>query len=189
MPVVFSGNAGRVSFVNDESAQGTISLGEIVGNPSAGTTSSTHPLSAGATLSFTNHKTIITRIGISTSGNFQFLHTMGNDVFVYVFGDRMGDITLHGLCFADDCSSPTPPHGVTNLGGTAQPGQKHGFELLYDWYLNSRMSVNASPVTVTIGQGTVFKGFITGLTGDVKDAMTRTIQYQITVSMLPPTLN
>jgi hypothetical protein len=114
---------------------------------------------------------------------------MGNDVFVYVFGDRMGDITLHGLCFADDCSSPTPPHGVTNLGGTAQPGQKHGFELLYDWYLNSRMSVNASPVTVTIGQGTVFKGFITGLTGDVKDAMTRTIQYQITVSMLPPTLN
>ena len=167
MPVIFEGNTGRVSLVDDKVAQGAISLGKIEGQPSATTTPS------GATLSFIDHKTIITRIGISTSGNFQFLHTMGNDVFVYVFGDRMGDITLHGLCFADDCNA----------------GQKHGFEWLDDWYLKSRMAQNRDPVTVTIGQGTVFKGFITGLTGDVKDAMTRTIQYQITVSMLPPTLN
>lgn len=162
MPVIFAGNTGRVFAADDKVAQGSISLGNVtgVGGDLAG-------FGTGSL------NTIITRIGVSSSGNYQFLHTIGNDVYVYVFGDRMGEITLHGLSFAQDC----------NNGKNAQG--PHGFERLFDWYQKSRLAVNPNPVTVRLGFKTIFKGFMTGITGDVNDSMTRTIQFQLTISLLP----
>jgi len=171
MPVIFggdgtatggTGNTGRVFAVPDRVAQGSISLGNLT-NP------------AGVDLiTYQNQNTIITRIGVSAAGNFQFLHTIGNDVYVYVFGDRMGEITLHGLSFAESCQGPS--------------GAGHGFELLFDFYQQSRIAVNPNVVTVRIGRSTIFKGFMTGITGDVSDSMTRTIQFQMTISLLPDAL-
>jgi hypothetical protein len=178
MPVIFAGNTGRVFAADDKVAQGSISLGNVtgVGGDLAGF--GIGPLN-----------TIITRIGVSSSGNYQFLHTIGNDVYVYVFGDRMGEITLHGLSFAQDCNARPPlpppgsPPGPPPRGGDVQG--KHGFERLFDWYQRSRLAVNPNPVTVRLGFKTIFKGFMTGITGDVNDSMTRTIQFQLTISLLP----
>lgn len=169
MPVVFGANTGRVIAIQDKVAQGGISLGNITAQ--------------GQSISFTEFNTIITRIGVTASGNYQFLHTIGNDVYVYVFGDRMGEITLHGLSFASNCS------GTQNVADATdetelEPGS-HGFERLFKWYQKSRIAVNPEPVRVSIGKDTVFKGFLTGITGDVNDSSQRTIQFQLTVSLLP----
>jgi len=175
MPVIFASNTGRVFTAEDKVAQGAISLGNVtgVGGDLAG--AGTGPFN-----------TIITRIGVSSSGNYQFLHTIGNDVYVYVFGDRMGEVTLHGLSFAQDCNAKPPPSFVGPPPPTGNNVQgPHGFERLFGWYQDSRLAVNPNPVTVRLGFKTIFKGFMTGITGDVNDSMTRTIQFQLTISLLP----
>jgi hypothetical protein len=111
---------------------------------------------------------------VSAAGNYQFLHTIGNDVYIYVFGDRMGQVTFHGISFAQACGS--------GEGST-------GFELLEKWYNENRIAARKKPVKVTIGAGLVFNGFVVGLTGDVQDSVHRTVQYSLTISLLPPAGN
>ena len=110
MPVVFGSNTGRVIAIEDKVAQGGISLGNITAN--------------GEPIYFGNFNTIITRIGVAAAGNYQFLHTIGNDVYIYVFGDRMGDVTLHGLSFANGC--PAGGGSAAILGGGTGSGSQHG---------------------------------------------------------------
>lgn len=159
MPVIFSQNTGRVSAIPDAVAAGSLSLGNVNGT--------------GGVISYAAHKTIITRIGLSAAGNFQFLHTIGNDVYVYVFGDRMGQIVIHGLSFAQACP------------GEKQSATSHGFELLYQWYVANRIAARKAPVNATIGINTAFQGFVTALNGDVQDSLHRTIQFQLTIATLP----
>jgi len=156
MPVVFARNTGRVVSVEDKVAAGALQLGNVIG--------------AGGRITYQAHNTIITRLGLSAAGNYQFLHTIGNDVYVYVFGDRMGQVRLHGLSFADKC-----PASV----------EDHGFELLFRWYEQNRIAARKAPVRVNIGRGTNFDGFVTALTGNVQDALHRTIQFEMTISLLP----
>lgn len=158
MPVVFANNTGRVFAVEDKVASGAIQLGNVIGE--------------GGHISYQSHNTIITRLGVSASGNYQFLHTIGNDVYVYVFGDRMGQVVLHGLSFSDQCPG--------NRGA-----EDHGFELLFRWYARNRIAARKAPVRVVIGRSTIFDGFVTALTGDVQDSLHRTIQFQMTISLLP----
>jgi len=180
MPVIFRNNTGRVTAVEDKVAAGVIQLGNVTGSPNR--------MGSSGHISYYSHNTIITRLGISAAGNFQFLHTVGNDVYVYVFGDRMGQVQLHGLSFQPselECRFRTPfsPNVSPRLIGAG--GNKHGFELLFEWYAINRIAARKGPVKVTIGSGTTFKGFVTALTGDVQDALHRTIQFQMTISLLP----
>jgi hypothetical protein len=172
MPVIFAKNTGRVIAVEDKVAAGAFQLGNVTGE--------------GGGITYRRHNTIITRIGISAAGNYQFLHTIGNDVYVYVFGDRMGQVQLHGLSFMaseDECSGATGPHPTPHIVGAG--GTKHGFELLFEWYTTNRIAARRDPVRVTIGRDTNFKGFVTAVIGDVQDALHRTIQFQMTISLLP----
>jgi len=170
MPVVFSQNAGRVSAVTDEVAAGSISLGRVEGDEE---------------ISYVLQKTIITRIGLSAAGNFQFLHTVGNDVYVYVFGDRMGQIVLHGLSFAQACPQAVRGAQNTQQAFIGAQDSKHGFQLLYEWYKRNRIAARKLPITATIGLDSSFEGFLTALSGDVQDPLHRTIQFQLTLATLP----
>ena len=158
MPVVFSRNTGRVIAISDGVAAGSLSMASITSDP----------------ITFDTHKTIISRVGLSVAGNYQFLHAIGQDVYLYVFGDRMGQIVLHGTCFEAGCSGEG--------AGAAEP---HGFEILYAWYLKNRIAANPNPIAVTIGRKTAFNGFVTGLNGDVQDPVFRTISFQMQLATLP----
>ena len=65
MAVVFKENTGKVVALPDKVAQGSFALVEVDPN-----------------ITYTTQKTIITRVGISCAGNYQFLHTIGNDVYI-----------------------------------------------------------------------------------------------------------
>tara|TARA_R110000824_G_scaffold25455_2_gene88678 strand:+ start:11242 stop:11781 length:540 start_codon:yes stop_codon:yes gene_type:complete len=179
MPVIFGGNTGSVVAIRDNVSEGSISLGNVSGGRDGGQ----EAFGLGAA----PFNSIITRIGVSAAGNYQFLHTIGNDVYVYVFGDRMGDITLHGLSFAQPCQRVTS-NASRNIPPVPFDGQ-HGFEKLFDWYSMNRIAATPKPARVRIGAKTTFKGFITGCTGDVADSKTRTIQFQLTISLLPDDLS
>ena len=167
MPLIFAQNTGRVAAINDAVAAGSLSLVSLVGN---------------TRVNYQVHNSIFTRVGVSAGGNFQFLHTIANDVYMYVFGDRMGQVVIDGISFADKCAIS---------GGTVSqldPGLrnfKHGIEEMINWYEKNRISARKDPVFVTIGRSKAFAGFITSLSGSVQDPVHRTVNFQLTISLLP----
>lgn len=163
MPIVFAGNAGRVAVITDKVAVGAISLGNVYADAAAGDFGPPQGLP---------QKVIITGIGLNAAGNLQFAHSIGNDIHVYVFGDRMGQVQVHGLCFAQ-----------TSCGGGGS--ETHGFENLYQWYATNRIAARKSTVTTILGTRTGFEGFLIDLWGNVEDAMTRTIEFKMTIAVLP----
>ena len=146
-------------------------VGRVIGCQDEHTAGTLHFVSSDPGIGFQQHKSIITRMTVSQQGNFQFLHTIGNDVYIYVFGDRMGSVTLSGLSFTYDCNSPGD--------------SDHGFEKIYDWYRDSRVAKRRTPVRVHLGQRTTFEGFVVGVTGDVVDPSTRIMQYGIQMVTIP----
>ena len=155
MPVIFEQNTGRVISVPDTVAAGTLQLASVE-----------------PTIDFKTYQTIISRVGVSVSGNYQFLHTIGQDVYIYVFGDRMGQVVLHGTSFS-----------LTTKKTTG--GEAHGFDLLYKWYNKNRIAAKREPVVVTIGRQTTFSGFVVALSGDAQDSIYHTISFQLTLAVLP----
>ena len=156
MPIFFSGPVGRTVGCPDQHTSGTFTFVKV--DPA---------------ISWESHTSIITRITVAEQGNYQFLHTIGNDVYIYVFGDRMGSVTISGLSMTTDCSGSVPKGG------------EHGFEKIMQWYKKNRVAARKEPVRVTIGEGTHFEGFVVGLTGDVVDVSMRLVQYGLQIVTLP----
>jgi len=152
MPTFFEGAVGRTIGCVDESTSGSATLVDL--QPE---------------ITWDSQQSIITRVTISHQGNYQFLHTMGNDVYIYVFGDRIGQITISGLSMASNCSSY---------------GNRHGFELMLEWYRNTRVAARKFPIQISIGQ-VAMEVFVVGLNGDLVDPSTRIMQYQLSTVLLP----
>jgi hypothetical protein len=159
MPTFFSADGtapvGRVVQCLDDHTQGTMKFVELL---------------APAGLQFSTHRSIFTRLTVSHQCNYQFLHTIGNEIYIYVFGDRIGQIQLSGLSFTSDCQS-------------GSDGQ-HGFEKVLQWYEQYRVAARRDPITIMIGQ-TAIRGFAVALSGDVVDPGTRMMQWGLTLMVLP----
>jgi hypothetical protein len=173
MPIIFTGNTGRVTALVDSVAAGSFSLATVKGD-------------GAENITYQTHRSIITKVGMSSRGNYQFFHTIGDDVYVYVFGDRMGEIAIHGISFqSNTCLSAGTPASTSKINPGNNNQSKHGFELLYQWYLKNRISANAEPILITLGSSTPFFGFVTSLTSDLADPLSRTVSYRLTVAVLP----
>jgi hypothetical protein len=158
MPVIFQSKVGQVVQLNDPVAQCTTSRPLMAVDP---------------TLDWNSYRGIITRITLSQQVNIQFLHTLGSMVYVYVFGDRMGSVTLSGLSFFL-CSC--------DADGTAAASDYQND--VYAWYKTNRASVRSSPIKVSIGEAVV-QGFVTGFTEDVVDPALNLVQWGVNMTALP----
>ena len=157
MPTFFQGARGRTAAIKDDHAQGTTTL--VKTDPE---------------LTWEQHRSIITRVTLSHQGNFQFLHTIGNDVYIYVFGDRIGQATISGLSMVGE-GSPGSPCTVSG---------QHGIEKVNDWYKENRVANKKAPIKLTIGK-TQIDGFVTAFSADLVDPATRIIQYNLQMVVLP----
>lgn len=119
-------------------------------------------------ISFDTERSIVTRMTIGQKVNLQFLHSMGSQIFVYVFGDRMGSISLSGLAFVCDCDG----------------GPDIGAERMLLWYKRNKASKRAGPVRLTIGK-TAIEGFVTDFTEDVVDPSLKLVQWGVNLAALP----
>lgn len=165
MPVFFSGDGdsspvGRTIGLSDPHTVGTLRF-----------------LDLQPRLAWHTHRSIITRVALNQQCNFQMTHTMGNEIYVYVFGDRVGHLQISGLSMAHDCDG----------GGQNVRQANHGFELVLDWYRRYRLTSRRSPVQLTIGSATTFQAFVAGVTGDVVDPGSRLMQYDLQLVLLPDT--
>jgi hypothetical protein len=151
--IVFQGNPGRLVVLTDPTVPG---FTRSMATPTPGIT-------------VQGQRSIITRVAVAQQTNAQFLHTLGSDIYIYVFGDRIGQLVISGLSFAADCD-----------GG----GDAHGMELMMQYYTENKLSARRDPVKVMIGRVPV-TGFVQGLTTDIVDPSTRIAQYNLTLMMIP----
>lgn len=153
---LFAGPPGRVLAFADPAVQGLL------------------PSLAGLdpTLDFAGQKSLITRMTVANETNHQFMHTIGGDIYIYVFGNRIGQATVSGLSIAYDC----------DRGGD----REHGFEKVLRWYRNNRLSQRSDPVTLLIGR-TPLSGFVTGVTGGVFDHRLNLMQFDLNLAVVPDT--
>ena len=129
-------------------------------------------------ITFETHKSLITRVMVSQAGNFQFLHTIGNDVYVYVFGDRVGELVISGLSVPSRCLCP---------GNGGVDSDDHGFNKIMEWYNNNRVANRQTPITIVLGTGPTspISGFVVGLEGDVVDPSMLLMQYNLHIATIP----
>lgn len=114
---------------------------------------------------------MITGVDYDQNTNQQFQHSLDHAIYIYVFGDMMGSVTVAGRCFPKLCDS-----------------DKQGLAEILDFYKENRASVKSDPITVTIGSKTI-TGFLTGLrirgTNLAEDPTALTSDYWLVISALP----
>lgn len=150
MAVLFEGKRGRVVRLNDAAAQANIQF-----------------LKVEPKIKYENELSIITRMTMSQQVNVQFLHTIGAHIYIYVFGDRIGNVGLSGLAFHAACDNPGS-----------------GAEKMYKWYKKNRVSNRRRPVKVSIGEELI-EGFVVSFSEDVVDPSIGLVQWNVNMVTLP----
>lgn len=137
----------------------------------------------GAGLTFDRVRGVVTAVGLSQQGNFQFLHTLRNFVYVYVFGERIADLTLSGVMFLNPCQGGA---AAAAAGGAAAAlaGGDTGWKRVYDFYNQYRISKNPTPVVVTVG-GVTVEAFLVGMNMQAQDPANMLGQFSMSLKYLP----
>lgn len=122
---------------------------------------------------FPSIRAAITQISGQSAGSYQFLHTLKEFIYVYVFGERIGEMTIGGLLFSEACATPNAPSGI---------------EQLAQYYNRYRISKYGNPLTIQIGLSglTRVRGFLTGMRADITDAQHQLGQFVLRLHTLPP---
>jgi len=115
-------------------------------------------------------KSIITGFQVESQGGVQFMHTLRDFIYIYVFGERIGTVIISGLSFQQLC-----PGGDSG----------HGLEDVIAYYGSNRVLERADPVTMVFGLSTVFYGFLTKLTGGVQDPSTKMGSFALQFQTVP----
>lgn len=92
---------------------------------------------------------LISGTDMRQSTDQQFQTSLDRDIWIYVFGDQMGEIILRGRAFLAVCSYGSSQSGI-------------GFLEVLDLYSKYRASINPQPVTVTLGPKAL-SGFLTSM--------------------------
>lgn len=88
---------------------------------------------------------IVTEVAVRQGVNVQFLHTLDDAIYIYVFGDRIGDIMISGIAFIEVCGPDSGGSGVKNA---------------MEYYAKNRASQRSGPVLVKFGDGDPFKSYL-----------------------------
>lgn len=105
---------------------------------------------------------------VSQSVNVQFQSSLGGPVYVYVFGDNMGNISVSGTAFAGLCDN----------------ANTNGIKEVIDYYEDNRASERSEVVTVTYGSKS-FDGFLTRLELRPHDPLYMLTGFTVVINTLP----
>jgi hypothetical protein len=107
----------------------------------------------------------ITGFTLELGTNHQFLHSLDEFIYVFAFGDRIGELTLSGMTFTN-----------TNTCGSQTAGAAPGD--IYSFYMANRLSRNLTPAKITInGANTSLLGFLTGFREEMPNPALPIVQW------------
>jgi len=112
---------------------------------------------------------IVQGIGLNHSGNYQFMHSLRGFIYAYIFGDRMGELQISGLCLQGNCSS----------------GFFSGLSEAIDYYQHHRIAATGEPLGIQIGAAG-FEGFLTATNFKIMNPESKVAQFAFKVDIIPP---
>lgn len=118
---------------------------------------------------------ILTSVVMNHEINAQFMHSLNDTIYINVFGNKMGQMTLSGILFLSDVCVGTNKN-------TEPP-----FEKFYDYYINNNALSRPSSLKIQIGTGGIFQAFIISFTFQIVDPQTALGQFSMTLAVVPKT--
>lgn len=118
---------------------------------------------------FANFKALITDINIVEQTNHQFLHTLGGNIYIYSFGDRIGTLGVGGLAFYDNCSDD----------------QRPGIAHVLEYFRTVKLTEREAPMKLTIAPDTVLQGYLYRFRGQVTAVEQRLFQWHLDMALVP----
>jgi hypothetical protein len=119
-------------------------------------------------------KSLITDVSIQEQGNYQFLHTLGNHIYLYIFGDRVGQLGVSGLSFWSGSLGSACDNNIMDLG----------IIRVINWYRQNRIVRRSSPIIVTLGTR-AFQAFLVGFRCNKMNLGLRQFQFHMDLALLP----
>lgn len=114
----------------------------------------------------TQQRMFVTRGGIDANDSVQLQETLGDDVFAYIFGASIGDVTIGGYAF---CPCDDSRHGILDL---------------FEAYNKNRIAVTGKPTYIDFG-GRAFPAILMGLNAEVADPVSVVAQFSLKLKALP----
>lgn len=118
----------------------------------------------------------VTGFSLEQQGNYQFLHTVNDFTYFYIFGDRIGELSVSGLGF------------ISNAAVCGPAGGKGSICDLYSWYMANRASAKNNAMAITLGEGGAcgkFWGFLTGMRMEMPRADMLVAQWSLRFNVIP----
>lgn len=132
---------------------------------------------------FFSSAAIIQRITGNLQTNTRFTHALDNSVYVYSFGDRIGQVTVSGVALESDCTQAN-----ANLESPlTQGGLLTGLDQVVLFYKLNRVSLFNRPVIVIVGTVTVLRGYLIGLNFGTQSTESKMTAWTMQVAALPGT--
>lgn len=110
---------------------------------------------------------IITKLNTVQRTNTQFQQSLDNVIYVYSFGDQMGDMQINGLAFPRNCSSG-----------------KNGIQELMKFYQEYRVSNRVQRIQLSFCNE-IIDGFIIGMSISTLDASSGAHGFTLLMKTLP----
>lgn len=111
----------------------------------------------------------VTGFALEMQGNYQFLHTVNEFIYLYTFGDRICDLILTGVCFTEIC-----------------PGANGNVTDVFQFYKDKRIAVYNKPVEVQLGTLGTFTSFLVGAKLEQPKADNGIVQWVMRFNSLMP---
>jgi hypothetical protein len=168
MPRIFTATAGMVMAID------TNTDGGAVGLPLTIAIDSDQGNDAGTT-SVDQLGGIITSFTATGETNTQFMHTLRDVIYLTVFGDKIGSLSIGGYLFLN-----TPlTCGPAGSGGGSAP-----LSDFYSFFYNKYVGFRKEPLQIAIGRE-MLKGFLLSFQIQVADPQFMLGQFTMQMALLP----
>lgn len=109
----------------------------------------------------------VTGFALELQGNYQFLHTVNDFIYLYVFGDRIGELVVTGMGFyANGC------------------GDESSICKILDYYMTNRVAKHKQAIAIKLGTCKTFLSFLTGMRLEASKPETSVAQWVLRFNVL-----
>lgn len=168
MPKIFTATAGAVLAIDSTTDGGAVGLPlTIVLDSDLG--------AVAGTTSVDQLGGIITSFTATGETNTQFMHTLRDVIYLTVFGDKIGSLSISGYLFLN-----TPlTCGSAGSGGGSAP-----LSDFYSFFYNKYVGVRKEPLRIAVGRE-MLKGFLLSFQVQVADPQFMLGQFTMQMALLP----
>jgi purine nucleoside permease len=162
MAAIFSVRPGAIIALDDPSIVGDVrSLLKISPDPG-----------------FDLGRVLVTSVGFNEATEHQFSTSLADMIYVFSFGDQMGDFIISGIASTDSCDAN---------GGSA------GLKQVLDFYKSNRLTRRKTPLSIVLAAGSAviaYEAYLIGhRTGSHSEGpQTRVFQFSLNLALVPDDL-